>query len=79
MQVGARAACAVPPLFSSLSILFSCRRALMFLFKKRAFLPGLPGPSLYSAPSFGQPAEFGQVLASPIAIVGLCVYTLPWR
>ena len=46
MQVGARAACAVPPLFSSLSILFSCRRALMFLFKKRAFLPGLPGPSL---------------------------------
>jgi hypothetical protein len=48
MQAGARASCAAPPLFSSLSILFSFRRALMFLFEKRAFLPGLPGHSLQS-------------------------------
>ncbi|MHB8181949.1 MAG: hypothetical protein ACYDDR_14195, partial [Acidithiobacillus ferrivorans] len=27
----------------------------------------------------GQPAVFGQVLAYPIAFVGLCVYALPWR
>jgi len=36
MQAGARAACASPPLSSSPIILFSFRRALMFLFEKRA-------------------------------------------
>ena len=48
MQAGARAACASPPLSSPPTILFSIRRALMFLFEKRAFLPACgPLPFAY--------------------------------